>query len=206
MRLVASLIVAVSALSAGPNAAPPALPITVLLDFERPYSSVSINALQHELHGILDGMPLKVDFRLKTELPQNPEFGDLVVFKLKGNCSMNALPVGALSDERGPLAMTYSVDGEVLPFGEIECDHVRDAIERSLGPGNPEAHQTAFGRALARVMAHEMYHMLTKSAKHTKNGVTRESLSGRELAQDRLTLDEKARVSMREAAQPDHIR
>lgn len=193
------LLVSVATLEAAPNST---APVTVLLDFEHPYSPASIQALQHELPGILAGTSLKIDLRLKSEVPAHPEFGGaLVLFKMKGQCTMNALPLGALSDERGPLAMTYSVDGDLLPFGAVECDRVRQSIQRTLGLGDPEAHQTAYGRALAAVMAHEIYHMLTKSPGHTKEGVTRESLSGRELAEGKLTLSEKARASLREAAE-----
>lgn len=188
--------------AAGPDVASPSLPITVVLDFEQPHSSVSLESLQHELQRILAAARLKVDLRLNSDLPNAPQFRDVVLFKMKGHCTMEALPIGALSDERGALAMTYSVDGTLLPFGEVECDRVRESIQRSLGKGNPEIHQAAFGVALARVIAHEMYHMITNSSIHTKEGVTKESLSGRELSQDVMSYPSRAKSALQDRA--DH--
>jgi len=44
------------------------------------------------------------------------------------------------------------------------------------------------GRALGRVVVHEIVHMLTKSADHGRDGVFRESLSGRQLISTTLPL------------------
>ena len=39
---------------------------------------------------------------------------------------------------------------------------------------------------MGRVLAHEMYHMLAKDKHHTASGVTRESLSARDLTRDEV--------------------
>ena len=107
-----------------------------------------------------------------------------------------SLPIGALSDERGPLAMAYSSDGAILPFGEVECDRIRSSLERVVGHGNPVIYQSAFGSALGLVVAHEIYHMLSHSPDHTKTGVTKESLSAREMLSGSLSLPAIARMAM----------
>jgi hypothetical protein len=164
------------------NSSPDLQPVTVLVEFTGVRSATSLNALKSELQTILSDSHLQIDLQLKSNWPDTPVSGDLVLFKMKGYCTMNAMPVGALSDERGPLAMTHSVNGELLPFGEVECDRVRTALQRTVGRSNPEAHQTEYGIALARVMAHEIYHMLEKSAAHTKEGLSKEALSSAELS------------------------
>jgi hypothetical protein len=45
------------------------------------------------------------------------------------------------------------------------------------------------GRALARVMAHEIVHMIGKCSDHSDSGVFRHALSGRQLIAERLELD-----------------
>ena len=95
--------------------------------------------------------------------------------------------------------MTYSVDGQLLSFGEVECDRVRRSVQQAVGKGDPEKHQVALGVALARVMAHEMYHMMSNSSVHTKDGVTKESLSARELSQEMLPFSRKAQSALRDA-------
>ena len=187
------LLTGVPVLYAGSNSTAAASPVTVLLDFEQPHSSVSFASLQNELTRILTPTRLNVDLRDKSEVSPSAEFGELLVFKMKGHCTMNALPIGALSDERGPLAMTYSANGQILSFGEVECDRIRESLQRVIGKGNPEAHQAAYGIALARVMAHEMYHMMANCSAHTKGGLTKKTLSGSELSQHLLPLDHDAK-------------
>lgn len=186
------LLAGVSVLRAESQLSSATLPVTVLLDFEHPHSRASLRALNDELNRILASARLKVDLRIKSEVSPDAEFGELVLFKMRGYCTMNALPIAALSDERGALAMTYSVDGHLLPFGEVECDRVRGSVQKAVGRGNPEAHQVVYGMALARVMAHEMYHMIGNRSSHTSDGLTKESLSARELSQAELPLSGKA--------------
>jgi hypothetical protein len=173
--------------------------VTVVLDFEHPYSPAPLKAMHQELSRILAPAGLKIDVRIKSALSPKQDFRDLVLFKMKGSCAMDALPIGALSDERGALAMTYSVDGKTLDFGEVECDRVRTSIQRTLGTDNPAAQEPLYGKALARVMAHELYHMLTRSSEHTTQGVTKERLSGWELSQGNLKLSDPALEMFRKA-------
>lgn len=173
--------------------------VTVVIDFEQPDSSAPLKALHQELSRIFAPAGVGIDVQVKRDLPQTASFANLVLFKMRGSCTMTALPIGALSDERGALAMTYSVDGQTLGFGEVECDRVRVSIERVFGTADAPAEQTIYGKALARVMAHELYHMIVQSTVHTKRGITKERLSGWELSQDNLTLSNTALEAFRKA-------
>jgi hypothetical protein len=197
MRLVlAGVLVIFAALRAYPDTGVPGQSVTVLVDFEKPYSTASIDALRGELQTLFSPSGLKIDLRLKSELPPGSEFNQLVVFKMKGACSMLPMPVGALSDERGPLAMTYSIDGELLHFGEVECDRVRQSLQRVLGKGYPEKRQAALGMALGVVMAHEMYHMMANAKGHTGQGITKHSLSAEEMLAGELSIPDMARKAV----------
>jgi hypothetical protein len=170
--------------------------LTVLLDFEDANQSVSLARLQKDLQAILANTGLKLDVRFKQDVAAHAEFQQLVVFKMKGHCTARPLPIAALSDERGALAMTYSSDGTLLPFGAVECDRVRESLERVLGRNASYVHQNAYSTAIARVMAHEIYHMMGNSKQHTRDGVTKRSLSSRELYEGVLPLPDKARRQM----------
>lgn len=178
--------------------------ITVLLDFDKPHPHVPLKAMQNELQSILDGAGLSLDLRLKDQLPPDPQFGDLVIFKMSGHCSTEQLPIGAILDERGPLAWTYSSDGEMLSFGEVQCDRVRLSLQRLYGPDSAEMHSALYGKALARVVAHEMYHMLSNSPAHTKAGVTKSSLSPQELTQRPLRYSPNTDDILRKAVDGSH--
>ena len=171
--------------------------VTVLLDYEQPYSRPSFEALGHQLQRILNDAGVKIELRDRKQAGEHEEFAGLLVFQMKGQCTMDPLPVDALSDERGPLAMAYSADGTILPFGEVHCDHVRQSIQRVVGRSNPKLYQSVFGSALGLVIAHEVYHMLAHSPAHTSEGVTKHSLSARELLDGRLSLPRAAKLAMR---------
>jgi hypothetical protein len=197
MRLFAALLIACStAVPAFPRLDSSSQQVTVLVDFERPHAGVSLAAMQSELQTLLGPVGLRIDLRLKSDLPEHPEFSDLVVFKMKGSCTLSGLPLAALSDERGPLAMAYASDGELLHFGAVECDRVREALRRVVGPDG-RANEAVFGKALGLVVAHEMYHMMANSKAHTRNGVTKHSLSAEELLSGKLALAEVAREAIR---------
>src|SRR5665213_1476017 len=99
-------------------------PLTVVVDLQNNrLSPESFEAMKAEAQQILNGAGMKLDWRLKQELTDHEQFGNVVVFTFKGTCSMDALPM--FMDERGPLGLTYTSDGIVLPFGEVRCDRIR---------------------------------------------------------------------------------
>lgn len=154
--------------------------LTVVLDIkDHHYSPSSLAAMESETQRIFDDTGMTLDWRLKERLPEHAEFTNVVVFTMTGSCRMNMVPL--LIDERGPLAFTYTSDGEVLPFGEVRCDRIKASLQRSPLPSNGQSWDALFGIALGRVMAHELYHMLSDEKDHTRNGLTRESLRADEL-------------------------
>jgi hypothetical protein len=165
--------------------------LTVVLDIkDHHYSPRSLAAMESETQRIFDETGMKLDWRLKDQLAEHAEFTNVVVFTLTGSCRMNLTPL--LIDERGPLALTYTSDGEVLPFGEVRCDRVKASLQRSPHPSNGQSWDALFGVALGRVMAHELYHMLSDERDHTQSGVTRASLRADELVSGTLHLGPSA--------------
>jgi hypothetical protein len=199
MRLIAPVwwIAAVVIVTAAPSFGRDALPLTVVLKFERAQPVVRLPVLRDELQTLLGESNIQIDLRGEEELEDASVRGGLVVFRMKGQCTANALPVGAVSDERGPLAMTYSTDGQLLHFGEVECDRIRQSLERLWGKTWKDERQAAYSTALARVMAHEIYHMMGNCVAHTKQGLTRESLSAHDLTRSTPPLSVKALDTLR---------
>ncbi len=162
--------------------------ITLLLKFDSDHSEQSIGEMKRELSKIMKETGIRFDFRMMSEIDQYPSFNGLVIVKFKGRCRMEPLP--ALLDERGPLAFTHTSDGEVLPFSEVACDRVRSSVTSALWGGSDRKNaDLLFGRALGRVLAHELYHIVANTGKHgTRGSVVQTSLSGAQLISDRLSL------------------
>lgn len=142
--------------------------------------------MKNELEVILKDSGIRIDWRNHADLVASESFANLVVARFRGKCRVE--PAAWLIDERGPLGSTYTSDGSMLSFSEIECDKVRSSLRGSMWGGDYSRSDRLFGRALARVLAHELYHMLTGSQSHADSGVARRALSGSDLLSDRLLL------------------
>ena len=144
------------------------------------------NELKHELGAVFKETSLKLDVQLhdKTKRLEAPE---IIVVRLKGECRLeNFAP---FFDEQGPLAWTHVVDGQILPFSDVGCDQVRHAVSKALWGGERKEKDRLMGRALARVIAHEIMHIVGKTHEHSENGIFRQGLSGAQLVADRMTFD-----------------
>jgi len=174
--------------------------VTVLVNFEKPHSAVSVTAFRQELRTLLKPAGITVDVMLKSDMPDSPQFAELVVFEMKGSCSMDGAIslTGTLANDRGPLGLAYESNGQVLHFGEVQCDRIRRCLQRITRGLRPEEHQAEFGAALGIVVAHEIYHMIVGATEHTKDGLTKESLSARELLDGALTLPSVVREALRQ--------
>jgi hypothetical protein len=175
-------------------------PLTIVFRFDGPYSEKSLLEMKRELGTILQGSGIQINWRAQSDVAVTDSFPNLVVVKFRGKCRME--PVPYLYDERGPLAFTYSTDGAVLPFSEIECDKVRSSLHTAMFGGDYKRSDLLFGRALARVLAHELYHVLTKTHSHAGQGVAEKSLSGAQLISERLQLNQAELDKMHDAVQP----
>ena len=188
MRYVVALLVswtfgACCAL-AGPNDA--ASPVTIVFRFDGPHSDRSVQEMKRELGAIMNGSGVQVDWRERSKVQTSESFPNLVVVTFRGKCIME--PVPYLYDERGPLAFTSNSDGEVLPFSEVACDRVRSSLRGAMWGGDYGRSDVLFGRALARVVAHELYHVLAGTTSHADSGVAKRALSGSELISEDLRL------------------
>jgi hypothetical protein len=158
-------------------AAPAANPVvTVVLDFRGPHSARSLDEMKREVAAVLKGV--RLDWRTRAEAGTS-SFDNLVVVRFKGKCVLE--PVGYLYDERGPLAFTHSTAGEVQPYSEVACDKVTAAVRSAMSGSDFARADLLLGRALGRVVAHEMMHMLRKSVAHEHSGAGKATLSARSL-------------------------
>jgi hypothetical protein len=160
--------------------------LTVILDFKGPHSQTSIREMEREAGLVLKSSGVRLSWRILGEDPSGA-YRDLVVMTFRGSCQYDPAP--PRYDESGPLALTRITDGEVLPFGEVDCVRVASSVRYAMSRGDFSRADQLVGRALGRVVAHELVHMLTKSVQHGTDGVEKASLSGKQLIEESLPLD-----------------
>jgi len=130
--------------------------VTIVLEFQGQQSEQSIAEMKREFNGIMKDSALTFDFKSRTEAA-NLSFSNLVVVRFQGACVLKPIPY--LYDERGPLAFTYSTEGEVQPFTEVKCDQVTRAVRSAMSGSDFARADMLMGRALGRVLAHEVVHI-----------------------------------------------
>jgi hypothetical protein len=170
------------------GAAPPSKPVTLVLQFDNSYSEASRQQMEHELSTALRPAGLSFAYRLRSDFSMDEAVAELVVVRFTGDCDMSAKPESLPPPQaRDPLAITHASRQDMLPFAEVSCDRVRSLITPWLDH-NDDA-QGMLGRALGRVVAHELCHVLGNSAEHSGWGVMQARLSGRDLTANLMPVD-----------------
>jgi hypothetical protein len=168
----------------------PAAPVTVYTQFEADYSDASITEMKSELKSIMAPMGVSFEWRSVKESGGHESVVELVVISFKGRCELDGTPL--LGREKGSaLGWTHMSDGQMLPFSDIECDRIRALVRPLVVVRDQGERDALFGRAMARVLAHEMYHMFTKTAHHGHDGIAKAVYSGPELVARKFHFDSR---------------
>lgn len=163
--------------------------VTVVIDFPDRSAPELLPYIAGESAQLLRDQDLTLDWRNKSGVIANETFSDVVMVRLKGSCAINPVPEPFLPDERGPYAWTYITDGVVLPFSDVSCDRVRKNIKTVMHGGDYKHANEIMGRALARVIVHELMHMIHENGHHELTGVMRHALRPDDLISEHLKLE-----------------
>jgi hypothetical protein len=197
MRYVAAWLVSCAlGCASGASIAPQAgnTLLTVVFQFDGPYTEKAFVEMKHEVGSILKDSGIQLDWRARNLVSSSESFANLVVVKFRGVCRMDSHD--HRDQDPGPLAFTHTSQGVVLPFSEVACNRVRSSLRRVMSGGDYTRSDVIFGRALARVLAHELYHVMARTESHAAKGIAQRALSGSELMGDQLELSEDELNSM----------
>ena len=183
--LLASLCVGAMGAQTLPNTANLTGPLTIVLRGDIADRSV-LNAMEREVESLVAPSSIRVAWISNTNGAQVYEH--VAVIRLRGNCRGDAplsTPVRAQGNTAEPLGQTQVSDGKVLPFATVRCDAVRNLIARELVFRPSYEREDVFGRALGRVVAHELYHVLLRTTSHGTTGLARPVQTSADLVADR---------------------
>lgn len=157
-----------------------------------------LQSMQGETQRLLKSLDTPLLWR-ETATPQE-DSGRLVVVRFIGSCFFEdynaSRPVTPVKGQ--PLASTAIANGRVLPFVSVQCSRVRDLIAPSVIGMRSSDRDVALGKAIGRVMAHEIYHVLSGDRKHSETGVAAECMSMRDLLAPRFELDTISLAQMKQ--------
>ena len=172
---------------------PPA--ITVYTQFEHPYSTISIDTMREELRAIMSPLGLDFTWRDLSRSHGNEVSVELVVVTFKGTCEMDD---GRTARGKQELSgWTHMSDGAILPFSDVDCDKIRRFISPEVRSMDRKDRDLTYGRAIGRVLAHELYHIFTNTTRHASWGVAKAFYTSKELASVQFQFQEKDTNALR---------
>jgi hypothetical protein len=157
--------------------------------FQQDPPDAVLESIKEELSNIMVPAGLELEWRALDTTKGKEVSVELAVIHFKGTCDAEDLM--PMDGYPGPLGWTHISDGEILPFSDINCDGIRLFVQRDL-LRVPEPNRTdVFGRAVARVLAHELYHIFARTTKHGAWGIGKSAYSVRELLSNKFEFEEK---------------
>ena len=168
-------------------------PIGILFDFANQPEPAVVDLMKSEIRGILAPAALDLDFeRLGGDRASQP-FRKVVVIHFQGACRSQMDSGGLQPDQPGVLDLpalgrTDVSGGHVLPNIRVYCNEVR----AFMPPVSRTPFAQLYGRALGRVVAHELYHALLSTQEHSRTGIARFAQSARDLTRENLALDARS--------------
>jgi hypothetical protein len=157
-----------------------------------------IGEMNRELAALMQGTGFHIVWRHAHDRPSSGSVAHLIVVELRGTCAVP--PVFDPSDPHpSPLALasTAVVDGRVLPFSWVDCAALSRFLEPAIS-GLPDAEQSyVYGRSMARLLAHEFYHVLAQTDDHTQIGISKARLSIADLLSEHLNFESVALDKLR---------
>jgi hypothetical protein len=191
--LSVGLLVAALPLFGGQQEAPLA-PITLYTGFQQQPSGAILDAMRDELASIMAPMGLRFEWRSLGNVHGNEVAVELAVVNFKGRCEVDRL--GARPPVNGPLGWTHVSDGAILPFADVDCDSIRAFVQSGLLTSPAVDRDERFGRAMARVLAHELYHIFANTPHHGSEGVGKAAYSVKNLLSDDFQFGEKESMAL----------
>ena len=152
--------------------------LTVVLKGQTPSGPV-LEAIEREVNTAIEPSGVRLNWRPQG-LAAGEVSGQVAIIQMRGQCTA-AARVRADLPQAEPLGQTHVVNGQVLPFADLLCDAVHKLVDRDLRRVAPAEREELLGRALGRVLAHELYHILLRSTGHGSHGLSRSEQSSAEL-------------------------
>jgi len=152
----------------------------------------AIQAAQIELQRILLPTGFEMVWKDLQLRKSSEQFDQVVVLTFDGTCSAAGTPSASRrAGKRQDVGLADSSvsNGQVLPFFRVDCEYLAQMLDSALRSMNEGERDVVFGRALARIMAHEIYHITGQTKEHQERGVAKASFSVHDLTTSRFDFD-----------------
>jgi len=169
--------------------------VAIYTDFRQPAPPGVADALRAEVDAIMEPAGLQFEWRSLADFRLETATVALVVAHFEGRCNTEGLVMR--DNQPGSLGWAEIRDGAIVPFIHVDCTRVRTFLQIDLLGRRSHERDPLYGRALGRVLAHELYHVLAATPLHTAQGVAKEGFSAADLLAANFHLDKKETGTLR---------
>jgi hypothetical protein len=149
----------------------------------------SVSYMQRELETLMQTAGYNVEWKALGSSSGDTD-GAIAVVELRGTCRPPEGNSYVEPAEDGASLASTAVDGnQVLPFSWIQCGTLTRFLAPSLARTAPGQRDFLYGRAMGRLLAHELYHLLANTRGHAGSGVGKSAFSARDLLGEHFTFD-----------------
>ncbi|MGB7758940.1 MAG: hypothetical protein WBL61_03870 [Bryobacteraceae bacterium] len=190
------------------QSSPPVSPATLYIEFQRQPPAAVMDSIRGETEAIMGRLGIGLEWRSLAAATGNEVSAQLAVIRFRGRCDVSGLSPHRV--QPGALGWTHESDGVILPFGAVDCDRIRTFLQVDLLGVPAGDRDLVFGRAVARVLAHELYHIFTRSPHHSPEGIGKAAYAVRDLLAGRFVFDAAESMELRngqprvDGAEPTH--
>jgi Cytochrome c len=154
----------------------------IYTEFEdQPPESV-VDSMKEEIASIMSPGGLRFEWRSLSHVSGSEVFTELAVARFKGRCIGDSGAPARI--ESGALAWSHITDGEVLPFTDVDCDRISSFLKPRMIGLDEKTREKVFGRAIGRVLAHELFHIFARTKGHGSRNVDKPYYSASDLISD----------------------
>src|SRR5690349_9187157 len=157
-------------------------------------ASVTRSALRQETAALMKSVGYSIQWNSRDADAPN-----LIVLELAGDCNPAFTPFTspAVVRQGRSLAAASVQDGAVLPFVRVDCAALGNLLAPALAREAPARRAQLYGRAIGRLLAHEMYHVLARTQEHTAAGIGKPGFNPADLLAERFEFETVALDRMR---------
>jgi hypothetical protein len=165
----------------------------------------TVEAMKREASALMEPGGYNITWRDLPENAADAVDAAVVIVELRGTCQApkHAEVVTPLIAPAS-LASTAVANGEVLPFSWLECG----TLSRMLAPElakHDRGLDSLFGRAMGRLVAHELVHVLANTTHHAGGGVGKPYFSAKDVLAERFEFEKETLVQLRAPASPEDV-
>jgi hypothetical protein len=159
--------------------------LSVVIDSRAPIDSAVLQAMEKELKRIFGPTDTLIELVIYRNRNESKVFESQVIMtRVVGECDALAAAT-SYTHKPDTLGRTFVTDGEILPFVELNCRQISGAVQQQIRAFPKDEYPVVLGRALARVLAHEIFHILAATMKHARHGIAAETMNAVQLTTER---------------------